>query len=267
VAEAVRVYVLLAGAWLRSAARYPASLVMLVITQIVVTSLDLAAILVIFTHTPRLGGFALPEVMFLYGTAGVSFGVADVTLGTAETLGEHIRQGTLDTLLVRPVAPLLQLATENFSPRRLGKLLPAIAVLAVALTRLDVIWTPVRAALVPLMVLGGAWIFGALWVLTASWQFVVVDGRQAGNSVTYGGAYLTQYPLSLFGRDALRGLTWVVPLAFVNWEPALYVLGRHDPLGLPVSFRFAAPLVAAALSVLAALAWRTGLRHYRSTGS
>jgi ABC-2 type transport system permease protein len=117
------------------------------------------------------------------------------------------------------------------------------------------------------MIACGAWIFGALWVLTATWQFAVVDGKQAGNSVTYGGAYLTQYPLSLFGRDALRGLTWVLPLAFVNWEPALYVLGRADPLGLPGFFRFAAPLVAAVLTVLAALAWRTGLRHYRSTGS
>ncbi len=117
------------------------------------------------------------------------------------------------------------------------------------------------------MLAGGAWIFAALWVLTASWQFAVVDGRQAGNSVTYGGGYLTQYPLSVFGRDALRALTWVLPLAFVNWEPGLYVLGHPDPLGLPVVFRFASPAVAAVLSVLAALAWRTGVRRYRSTGS
>ncbi|GAB2845155.1 ABC transporter permease [Actinoallomurus bryophytorum] len=265
--EAVRVYLLLAGTWMRSAAQYPASMVMLVATQAVATSLDLAAILIIFAHTPRLGGFSLPEVMFLYGTAGVSFAVADVTLGTSERLGEHIRQGTLDTLLVRPVGPLVQIATEDFSPRRMGKLVPTVTVLVVSLVRLPIAWTPVRVMAVPLMIACGIWIFGALWVLTAAWQFAVVDGKQAGNSVTYGGAYLTQYPLSLFGRDALRGLTWVLPLAFVNWEPALYVLRRADPLGLPVFFRFAAPLVAAVLSVLAALAWRTGLRHYRSTGS
>jgi ABC-2 type transport system permease protein len=267
VVETVRVYLLLAGTWMRSAAQYPASMVMLVATQAVATCLDLAAILIIFAHTSRLGGFSLPEVMFLYGTAGVSFAIADVTLGTAERLGEHIRQGTLDTLLVRPVGPLVQITTEDFSPRRMGKLIPTVTVLVVALVHLPIAWTPVRAAVVPLMIACGAWIFGALWVLTATWQFAVVDGRQAGNSITYGGGYLTQYPLSLFGRDALRGLTWVVPLAFVNWEPALYVLGRADPLGLPVFFRFAAPLVAAILSVLAALAWRTGLRHYRSTGS
>jgi ABC-2 type transport system permease protein len=267
VVETVRIYVLLAGSWLRSAAQYPASMIMLIATQTVVTSLDLAAILIIFTHTSRLGGFSLPEVMFLYGTAGVSFAIADLTFGTAERLGEHIRRGTLDALLVRPVGPLLQLAAEDFSPRRLGKLVPTGVVLALALPRLDLTWTPARVATVPLMIAGGIWIFAALCVLSATWQFVVVDGKQATHSITYGGGYLTQYPLSIFGRDVLRGLTWVIPLAFVNWEPALYVLGRQDPLGLPVFFRFASPLVAALLSVLAAVAWRTGLRHYRSTGS
>lgn len=260
-------YVLLAGAWLRAAAQYPASLIMLVTTQIAVASLDLAAILIVFAHTPRLGGFSLPDVMFLYGTAGIAFATADIVLGTAERVGEHIRRGTLDSLLVRPVSPLVQIATEDFSPRRLGKLVPSMIVLTLALPRVATHWTVARGVLVPLMILGGAWIFGALWVLSATWQFVVVDGRQAANSITYGGGFITQYPLAIFGRDALRGLTWVVPLAFVNWEPALYVLGRADPLGLPVVFRFASPLVAALLSVLAALAWRGGLRRYRSTGS
>jgi viologen exporter family transport system permease protein len=267
VVEAVRIYLLLAGTWMRSAAQYPASMLMLLATQAVVTSLDLVAILIMFAHTPRLGGFSLPEVMFLYGTSGVAVAIADLTLGTVERLGEHIRQGTLDTLLLRPVSPLLQIATEDFNPRRLGKLVPAVAVLAVSLPRLGTHWTPGRVALVPLMLAGGIGIFCGLWVLSAAWQFAVVDGKQAGNSITYGGAYLTQYPLSVFGREALRGLTWVLPLAFVNWEPALYVLGRPDPLGLPVVFRFASPLVAVVLCVLAALAWRAGLRRYRSTGS
>lgn len=260
----MKVYLLLAWTWMRAAAQYPVSLAMLTLSTMVATSLDLAAILLIFSHTSRLGGFALPEVMFLYGTAGVAFSLADITMGAAEQLGEHIRQGTLDAILVRPVSPLLQIATEDFSPRRFGKLIPTMTVLVLALTELH---TGPRALLTPLMILDGVWIFGALWVLTASWQFVVVDGKQAGNSVTYGGGFLIQYPLGIFGKDVVRGLTFVLPLAFVNWEPALYVLDRPDPLGLPVFFRFAGPLAAAVLSVLAALAWRTGLRGYRSTGS
>ncbi|NUK62522.1 ABC-2 family transporter protein, partial [Streptomyces lunaelactis] len=61
--------------------------------------------------------------------------------------------------------------------------------------------------------------------------------------------------------------TFVVPLAFVNWLPALYVLGRPYPLDLPQWLAFLPPVVAAVCCWLAALAWRVGLRSYRSTGS
>lgn len=59
----------------------------------------------------------------------------------------------------------------------------------------------------------------------------------------------------------------MVPLAFVNWVPALYVLGREAPAGLPWWAAFASPLVAVVCTGLAGLAWRAGLRSYRSTGS
>ena len=65
----------------------------------------------------------------------------------------------------------------------------------------------------------------------------------------------------------MRGVTFVVPLAFVNWLPALHILGRPDPLGLPGWVDFASPAVAALCCVLAGAAWRAGLRSYRSTGS
>ncbi|GAA2595530.1 ABC-2 family transporter protein [Actinomadura fulvescens] len=265
--EVVRVYGLLAWTWTRAAAQYPVSMVLLTLAAAVVSALDVAAILVMFTRAPHIAGFAAPEVLFLYGTSALSFALADALFGATERLGRHIREGTLDAMLVRPVSPLVQVATEDFSPRRLGKVVPAAVVLALALPRLDVTWTAGRIVMIPAMVVTGITIFSGLWVLTASVQFVLIDGHGATKSVTYGGAFLTQYPLSVFARDFVRGVTFVVPLAFVNWQPGLYVLDRADPLGLPGAVRFAAPAVAAVVCVLAGLGWRAGLRHYRSTGS
>ncbi|MFI0449850.1 ABC transporter permease [Actinomadura sp. 6N118] len=263
----VRVYGLLAWTWIRAAAQYPVSMVLLTFATAAVSMLDVAAIMVMFTRAPRIAGFTAPEVLFLYGTSALSFALADIVFGTTERLGKHIREGTLDAMLVRPVSPLVQIATEDFSPRRLGKLIPASVVLALSLPRLDVDWTAGRAAMIPAMVLAGVAIFSGLWVLTASLQFVLIDGHGATKSVTYGGAFLTQYPLSMFARDFVRGVTFVVPLAFVNWQPGLYVLDRADPLGLPGAARFASPAVAVVVCVLAGFVWRAGLRHYRSTGS
>jgi ABC-2 type transport system permease protein len=267
VADALRLYTLLAWTWIRAAAQFPVSMVLLGLASAAVTALDLVGIMLLFAHTPRIAGFTAPEVLFLYGTSTMSFVVADVLLGGTERLGEHVRQGTLDTMLVRPVSPLIQIATEDFSPRRMAKLLPSVVVLAFVLPRLPVDWTAGRVAMVPVMLASGTVIFAALWVLTASVQFVVIDVHAATKSVTYGGAFLTQYPMTLYARDFVRGTTFVIPLAFVNWQPGLYVLDRPDPLGLPTALRFAAPAVAAVLCAVAALAWRCGLRRYRSTGS
>lgn len=66
--------------------------------------------------------------------------------------------------------------------------------------RLPVPWTPGRTALTVVMVVAGACIFGAIWVVTASATFWTVEGRQAANAVTYdGGGFLTQHPLPLYG--------------------------------------------------------------------
>jgi len=79
--------------------------------------------------------------------------------------------------------------------------------------------------------------------------------------------FLTQYPLPIYGVVLRRVLAFVVPLAFVSFFPALYVLGKRDPFTSLGVIRFLSPLVAAGTLVVARLAWRAGVRHYRSTGT
>ena len=59
----------------------------------------------------------------------------------------------------------------------------------------------------------------------------------------------------------------MLPLAFVNWYPALYVLDEPDPFGFPAWLQLASPVAAPALLAVTWLVWRTGVRHYTSTGS
>lgn len=263
----VRAYLMLVAMWSRAAWQYPASLLALTAGQLLVTTMDFGTILLVFAHTPALAGFSLAQVMFLYGTAATAFALADLLVGNVERLGRHIRLGTFDVMLIRPASALAQLAAEDFSPRRVGKLATALPVLAVALARVPTDWTAARVLAVPVLVGAGAVIYSALFVICSATQFLSGDSPELVNTVLAGGSTLAQYPLAVYGRDAVRALTWVVPLAFVNWQPALFVLDRPDPLGLPGVLRFASPAVALALSLAAALIWRAGVRHYRSTGS
>ncbi|MFD7863278.1 ABC transporter permease [Streptomyces sp. NPDC059783] len=266
-AEGVRAYGLIVAMWMRSTMAYRASFLMTAAANFAVTAFDFVAIVLMFSHVDVLGGFTLPEIALLYGAAGTSFGLADLLMGSMDRLGRRVRDGTLDTLLVRPVPVLAQVAADRFALRRLGRAAQGLLVLGYALVALDIDWTPAKAVLLPLMLVSGAAIFGAVFTAGAAFQFVAQDASQVQNSFTYGGATLLQYPPSVFAADLVRGVTFVVPLAFVNWLPALYVLGRDYPLDLPRWVAFLPPLVAGVCWVLAGLAWRAGLRSYRSTGS
>ncbi|MFI1971715.1 transporter [Streptomyces cinnamoneus] len=253
--------------WVRSTMAYRTSFVMMTAGNFLGSGLDFAGILIMFSHIEVLGGFSLAEVAFLYGATSVSFGLADLLLGNMDRVGRRVRDGTMDTLLVRPVPVLAQVAADRFALRRLGRVTQGTLVLVWSLSRLDIAWTPVRLLLVPVMLVSGAAIYGAVFVAGAAFQFWANDASEVQNAFTYGGATLLQYPPTVFATELVRGVTFVVPLAFVNWLPAQRVLGRDDPLGLPGWLDFASPLVALACWVPAALAWRAGLRGYRSTGS
>jgi ABC-2 type transport system permease protein len=265
--EGVRAYGLIASMWLRSTMAYRASFVMTTFGNFAATFFDFVAIMLMFAHVDELGGYSLPEIALLYGASGTAFGLADLVLGSMDRLGRRVRDGTLDTLLVRPVPVLAQVAADRFALRRLGRITQGLLVLGYALVTLDIAWTPVRAAVVPLMLLSGAAIFGAVFVGGAAFQFFAQDAAEVQSSFTYGGNTLLQYPPTVFAKDLVRGVTFVVPLAFVNWLPALYVLGRPYPLGLPEWVAFLPPVVAGVCWVLAGAAWRAGLRSYRSTGN
>ncbi|AOP45663.1 transporter [Streptomyces lydicus] len=266
-AQGMSAYGLIVRMWVRSTLAYRASFVMMTVGNFAACALDFVAIMLMFSQIDALGGFSLPEVAFLYGTSGVALGLADLLLGSMERLGRRVRDGTLDVLLLRPAPVFAQVAADRFALRRLGRITQALLVLGWSVSRLDVEWTAGRVLMVPLMVLCGAAIFGAVFTTGAAFQFWAQDAAEVQNSFTYGGNALLQYPPTVFAKDLVRGVTFLVPLAFVNWLPALRLLGRDDPLGLPGWADFLGPGVAVLMCAGAALAWRRGLRAYRSTGS
>ncbi|MEU8538574.1 ABC transporter permease [Streptomyces sp. NPDC048717] len=267
-AESWRTYRMVAGMWIRSTLTYRVSFALDLLASLVVTFFDFVVILLMFGQVRGLGGFSFAEVALLYGTSGTSFGLADLVMGRLPRMGRRVRDGSFDLFLLRPVPVLAQVAADRFALRRLGRVIQGLIVLVWGLLLLDgVAWTPVKVLLVPVMLVSGAVIFAALMVLGASVLFWMQDAAEVTNSFTYGGNTLLGYPPTIFAQDLVRGVVYVVPLAFVNWLPALYVLGRPAPAGVPGWLAFASPLVAVGCCAVAGWAWRVGLRAYRSTGS
>ncbi|MBV8087410.1 MAG: ABC-2 family transporter protein [Chloroflexi bacterium] len=257
---------LIRGSW-RSQKAYPVSFVMLTGAMLFGTSLDFVTIAIIFTRLPRLGGFSLYEVALLYGISGVSFAITDLALGAVDLLPDYIRLGTLDTLLLRPLGILYQIATSELALRRAGKLGQSVAVLLLALVGLHIAWTPAKLGMLLLTLVTGPLLFGSIWVACTAHVFWTIDTGEVANAFYYGGNLFAQYPVDLFGRWLRDLMTFVLPLAFVSYEPALYILDKADPFGLPGFVPLLTPAVALAAVAVAAVVWHAGLRRYQGTGS
>ncbi|CAM5708754.1 hypothetical protein SALBM135S_03544 [Streptomyces alboniger] len=147
--------------WIRSLMAYRVSFAMTALGNFAVTAFDFAAILLMFFQVDRLGGYSLAEIALLYGVWCAAFGFADLVIGSMDRLGRRVRDGTLDTLLVRPAPVLAQVAADRFGLHRVGRLTQGALVLAYALVVVDVAWTPLKVAMVPMMLLCGAGIFAA----------------------------------------------------------------------------------------------------------
>ncbi len=260
-----RRYLDIAWLWIRAAWAYPASFIMLAIGNAMITSLDFVGLWIMFSHLDNLAGFTLPEVGLLYGAGSLGLGIADTLIGSVERIGVYVRTGRLDQMLTKPVPLLVQVCADQFTLRRLGRITQAVVVFGWAATYVD--WTPLRVLVAFSMAISGAAVFFGLFVGFSCIQFWTTDASEFANAFTYGGATVTQYPLSIFPREVLIALTFVIPVAFVNCYPALFILGRADPFGMPSWLQFVSPIAAVLTVAAALLIWRTGVRHYTSTGS
>jgi viologen exporter family transport system permease protein len=267
VADAVAVYWKLVAAQMRSQLQYRLSFALDLTGTFLLSFIDFLAVLVIFHNIPRLGGWSVREVAFLYATSSLAFSTCDLLIGHLDLFPRRIRDGTFDVVLLRPRGTLFQVLAGEITLRRVGRIGQASIVLVYALSGLSIPWDAGRVAMLVLMFVSGLVIYGSVWVTGSCLAFWTTEGGEFTNAFTYGGNFLTQYPINIYSEWARRFLAYVVPMAFVSYFPALYVLGKRDPLGLPSFLRFLSPLVAVAALVVAGSVWRLAVRHYRSTGS
>lgn len=261
------IYRRLVGARLRSQAQYRASFLLMTLITFLGLLSELVAVLILFGRFGELAGWRVGEVAFLCGLGWIAFGLSEMVGAGFDIFPATIRQGEFDRVLLRPVGVFTQVLAADFQLRRLGRIAQGGLALGLALAWTPVAWTPAKLLYLPLVLVCGAIMYMALTVLGAVLCFWTVQSIEVINVLTYGGTEMTSYPLPIYHDLLRRFFIFVVPLAFISYFPALYLLDKPDVLGLPTWLPFAMPLATAGLALAAVFAWQVGVRHYQSTGS
>ena len=249
----------------RSQTAYRTSFLLDVVGSVTISFVEFGELYVVFSNVKLLGGLDLTGAMLVFAFSNIAFSLGDLAVGQLDNIPTLIRTGTLDAVLLRPLPVLLQLSAHDLSLRRLGRTAVGLALLAVALVRADLDWTPARVLLVAITPLAGAATFAALFVAAGAAQFWLVDGAEVTNAFTYGSSFASSYPGSVYSAPVRVFFTFVVPALFTAYLPVLALLGRSSA-GLPGRLGWCTPLVAVLAWTAALLAWRAGLRRYTGAG-
>jgi ABC-2 type transport system permease protein len=255
------------GISLRAQLQYRASFVMQTLGQLLITGFEFLGIWALFARFGALGGFTLAEVAFFYGLCDVSFALADALGRGFETVGTLIKTGDFDRILLRPRSTVLQVLGQELTLKRFGRFGQGLVVLAWSTQAAHVVWTVPKVGLLLFATIAGVCLFLGLAIMQAASCFWTIESLEIWNAFTYGGNFAAQYPLPIYRRWFQRFLILVLPLACVNYWPALAILEHPDPLGAPPFVPWIAPFAGVAFLGVAWLTWRWGLRHYHSTGS
>lgn len=265
--SALALYLRLVGAQARSQMQYKLSFALTTLVGVVYMAVDFITVLVIFGRIPSLAGWSFAEVALLYGMSYTSFSLAEGFARGFDLFSRQVREGTFDRVLTRPLGAFFQVLASEFPLWKFGKMTAGLAFLYVAQRALGVSWPPEHVAVLAVAIICGAGIFFSIFVVGAAACFWTVQTNEIINIFTNGGVMMATYPLDIFDDWLRRVVTFVVPLAFINYYPALFLLGRPDPLGLPPWTSFLSPIAAVLLGAAAAVIWSLGVRHYQSTGS
>jgi ABC-2 type transport system permease protein len=260
-------YLALLRGQVRSQTSYRVSFAVDLTSNVLATVADIVAILVLFRVTTDLAGFSRSEALVIVALSTCAFAFADLAVGNIDQLRRYVRTGLLDALLVRPLAALPQLLAMDLPLRKLSRAVLGIAVLVGFLALAGIEWTAARLALAVIAPVAGAVFFAAIFIAASTVAFWWIESGELANSFTYGGRETTYYPMTVYEGVFRRVFAFGLGFGFVAYYPALALLGRPDPLGLPDWVGWVGPAVALPAAGLAALCWRTGIRHYRSTGS
>ena len=252
---------------IRSQLQYRASTIMQTIGAFMITAIEFLGILALFDRFGQIRGWQLPEVALFYGMISIAWAICDAMGRGFEVMGQIVKAGDFDRVLLRPRSTVLQMLGYELTVRRIGRLAQGVAVLTYAIIALDVDWTAARVLLLVFAIAGTICVFMGLVVMQATSAFWTTETMEVWNAFTYGGVTMAQYPLSIYRGWFRRLFMFAIPLGTANYLPGIAILGREDPLGTPVVVQWLAPLAGPAFLAIALLLWRWGVRHYRSTGS
>jgi ABC-2 type transport system permease protein len=266
--EAVHVYLAMLRAAILCRLEYRADFLMGILGVFILNGATLGTTWILLQRFQNLHGWTFWQIVFLYNLWLLGHSIRSIFFRQVSLLEEYIVQGTFDQFLTKPASPLIQFLGREVHYLGVGDLLLSSSMLTLAYHHLGLHWTFWTFPWFLLIVLSSAAVEVTLVLILSCMAFFTTRSRAFVNAATqFSFNLVQQYPLDMFGRPIRIIVTYILPFAFMNYYPSLYLLGKTKEVGVHPFLPFAAPFVAFLLILLAGGVWRFSIKRYTSTGS
>jgi len=246
----------------KSQMQYKTSFFLLSLGQFLVSFSALLGVWFMMSRFHTVDGFTFPEVLICFAVTLTGFSVAESFARAFDLFPVVISNGEFDRMLMRPRGLIFQMLAAKLELSRFGRVIQAVAVLCYAIPASGIVWTGDKVLTLALMIVCGAVVFSCLFLIYAAISFFTIEGLEFMNVLTDGGREFGRYPFSVYGKEVLKFLTCIVPMALFQYYPLLYLIGRETS-----KWYMFMPLLSLLFVFPAYGLWRIGLRNYKSTGS
>ena len=263
----IKLYFLLAGAYVRSRLQYRLSFGLMCF-GIVISEICLLALLgAMLAKFRTINGWTWAEVVFLYGLGNLAFSLMRIVGSQLDDFDRYIVRGELDGVLIKPVPPLFYLLASRVELIHISRALTSIVIFVVALHLAGIHWTLSVALFSLITILSGSLIMFTFVLISATVALWTTKSGKLTDLLISATKEAAAFPLSIYPLAVRLLLTFILPIGFVTYYPAQQLLQKGEFLGMPESFQFGAPIVASVMLCITYFLWCSGLRRYHSTGS
>lgn len=215
-----------------------------------------------FYRTQEIGGWGFYEVLVLLGIFNAIHGFIEFILQpNMSRLVSHIRKGTLDFILTKPVDSQFYISFRHLVFWRLADIILGFGLTAYALWELNAVPSVVELIRFVIVFLASLVVVYSLWMGMMMFSFwaVKVDNL----SYLFSSFFETaRFPVSVYKGFLRFTLTYIFPIAFITTFPAAALIGRIS--GWQVVWSVGIAMVCFGLT---RALWKIALRHYTSASS
>jgi ABC-2 type transport system permease protein len=209
----------------------------------------LAPLYIVFSHRTEIGGWTFEQSLVVLAFFVMQKALLEGFVApNLMQIVDHVRQGTLDYVLLRPADAQFLLSFSRFAFPKLIDFTGGVLLFGYALYATGHVPTVTQALACLALLLAGTVILYAIFTLVVSTAFwlVRVDNLAFVLDAIFDAG---QFPVTVFRGTARVVLTFVIPVGLMTTYPAMALLGTLSAQGMLVAFAIALVFFALARAV------------------